>query len=181
MPSSQDIPDSIHTERLLLRPFTLDDAAMYWPLVSLPEVLRYTGEQPIESIDEVRELLRARPLRDYSLHGYGRLACVEKSTGRLIGFSGLKYLADLQQVDIGYRFLPDCWGKGYASESAGAAMRHGRDVLGLDRIIGMVMPGNHASARVLTKLGMHRDGKISPDGCPADLDLYVWERNAAAV
>ena len=172
--------ETLTTDRLVLRPFTLDDAADYWPLVSLPDVLRYTGEQPVESVEKVRELLRARPLRDYSRHGYGRLACIEKSSGRLIGFSGLKYLEDLDQVDIGYRFLPECWGKGYASESASAAMAYGRHGLGLGRIIGMVMPDNHASARILVKLGLRYESRVSLPGGPADLDLYAWEITQAA-
>lgn len=109
----------MHTEHLYIRPFTLADAEQYWPLVRLPEVLRYTGEQAHASLDAVRRTLLERPLKDYAVHGYGRMACIEKSTGRLVGFSGLKYLEELNEVDIGYRFLPDCWGKGYAPRARG--------------------------------------------------------------
>jgi ribosomal-protein-alanine N-acetyltransferase len=125
------MPTAIETPQLLLRPLTLDDAPAYWHLVNLPAVLRYTGEAPKTSLDDVREVLRTRPLHDYQVHGYGRMACIEKSSSRLVGFCGLKFVADLQEVDIGYRFLPDCWGKGYATESARALMAHGREGHGI--------------------------------------------------
>ncbi|GAB3346874.1 GNAT family N-acetyltransferase [Marilutibacter aestuarii] len=163
---------SLQTERLELRPFTLDDASAYWPLVSDPEVLRFTGESPLQSLAEVRGLLAARPLRDYAIHGYGRLACIEKSTGELVGFCGLKYLEDLCETDIGYRFLPRYWGLGYATESATAVMRHGTDILGLKRIIGLVEPGNAGSIRVLEKLGLGLESRITLADHPAELLSY---------
>jgi ribosomal-protein-alanine N-acetyltransferase len=163
----------MQTERLFLRPFTLEDAEEYFPLVSLPEVLRHTGEQPLTSLDEVRALLLARPLHDYAVYGFGRMACIEKSSGRLVGFCGLKYLEDLQEVDVGYRFLPDSWGKGYATESARALMHDGVRAHRIKRIIGLVEPDNDASAHVLKKLGLVFEQKIRPEGCALDLDMYA--------
>jgi len=163
----------LQTERLELRPFTLEDAPAYWPLVSHPDVLRYTGEPALQSLGEVRELLSARPLRDYATYGYGRLACIEKATGELIGFCGLKYLEDLGETDIGYRFLPRCWGMGYATESATAAMKHGTETLGLKRIIGLVEPENAGSVRVLEKLGLELESRVTLSDHAAELLLYA--------
>ena len=78
---------ALHTPRLELRPITLDDAAAYWPLVSDPAVLRHTGETALQSLDAVRALLEAKPLRDYAVHGYGRLACIEKASGSWSAFA----------------------------------------------------------------------------------------------
>lgn len=163
----------LQTERLKLRPFTLEDAEAYWPLVSDPAVLRYTGETPLPSVDAACELLASHPLRDYEVHGYGRMACVEKSTGRLVGFCGLKYLEDIQETDIGYRFLPDCWGKGYATESAQIIMHHGARKLGLGRIIGLVEPENIGSMRVLEKLGLAFESEVMLADHPERLWLYA--------
>ncbi len=58
----------MHTAHLLLRPLTADDADAYWPLVSHPDILRYTGEKPMESVEQVRQMLLERPIRDYGLH-----------------------------------------------------------------------------------------------------------------
>jgi ribosomal-protein-alanine N-acetyltransferase len=151
------------TKRLILRPFTLDDAEAWLPLISLPEIIRYTGDTPATTVDQARELLRTRPLRDYAVHGYGRLAVIEKASSRLVGFSGFKYVADLREVDIGYRFLPDCWGKGYATESALALMEQGRRAHGFSRIVGTVHPDNPASGKVLEKLGLRYERLLPPD------------------
>jgi RimJ/RimL family protein N-acetyltransferase len=163
----------IDTERLILRPFTLDDAEAWLPLISLPEIIRYTGDIPATTVDEARECLRTRPLRDYAVHGYGRMAVIEKSTRRLVGFSGLKYLEDLREVDIGYRFLPDCWGKGYATESAGVLMEQGRREHGFRRIVGMAHPDNAASIHVLEKLGLGFERLLEPDTFGVPLRLYA--------
>jgi ribosomal-protein-alanine N-acetyltransferase len=169
------MPTIIETQHLLLRPFTLDDTEAYWPLVNLPDVLRYTGETPKPSLDAVREIIRTRPLNDYKVHGYGRMACIEKSSGRLVGFSGLKFVDDLQETDVGYRFLPDCWGKGYATESGRVLMEQGRAEFGIRRIIGLVQPANGASARVLEKLGLVYERTFDPDDGHGLLKLYATE------
>jgi RimJ/RimL family protein N-acetyltransferase len=163
----------IDTERLTLRPFTLDDAVAWLPLISLPEIIRYTGDVPARSVDEARELLRTRPLRDYAVHGYGRMAVIERSSGRLVGFSGLKYLEDLREVDIGYRFLPDCWGKGYATESASVLMDQGRREHGFRRIVGMAHPDNAASIHVLEKLGLRFERLLEPEADGVRLRLFA--------
>jgi RimJ/RimL family protein N-acetyltransferase len=152
---------------------TENDAEEFRPLQSHPEVLRYTGETPMESVDQVRQMLRERPIRDYAVFGYGRMACIERQSGRLIGFSGLKFLDKLGEVDIGYRFLPEYWGHGYATESAGAVMRHYARELHVKRIIGLVDPANHASAHVLKKLGLAYEKRIHPEWYTAGLDFYA--------
>ncbi len=72
-----------------------------------------------------------------------------RGTGENIGFAGLKYLEDLDEVDVAYRLLPKYWGKGLATEVALASVRHGFTNLGLKQIIGLAMPENIASVRVL--------------------------------
>jgi RimJ/RimL family protein N-acetyltransferase len=152
----------IETERLLLREFELDDAHDVLRFATNPEVTRYTGDAGlIETIDDARRLIVEVWHSDYRKHGFGRLAVVDKATNKVIGFCGLKYLEDLDAVDIGYRFLPEYWGRGIATEAAAAAMRHGHEILGLTDIIGLVMPDNLASHRVLKKLGMRQTEQIS--------------------
>jgi RimJ/RimL family protein N-acetyltransferase len=166
-------PDTIETERLILRPFTLDDAEAWLPLISHPDIIRYTGDTPAQSVEEARELLRSRPLRDYATYGHGRLAVIEKASGRLVGFCGLKYVIELGEVDIGYRFLPDCWGKGYATESCIAVMAHGRSAHRIRRVVGTVHPDNPASGRVLEKLGLRFERLLEPDEQGVRFRLYA--------
>jgi RimJ/RimL family protein N-acetyltransferase len=169
----------LQTPQLTLRRFTVDDAEEYFPLVSLPEVIRFTGDEPCRSVDEVRAQLAARPIRDYAVHGFGRMACIERSTGRLVGFSGLKYLEDMDEIDVGYRFLPDCWGKGYATESARAIMDYEVAHHGIKRVIGLVEPANSGSVNVLTKLGLKFEKRLRLDDYPEEMDLYAVATVAA--
>jgi ribosomal-protein-alanine N-acetyltransferase len=146
---------TLETERLVLREFTLDDLEAFYQLCTNPEVVRYTGDGGImTSLEQARTGLLERPIADYRKHGFGRWACVLKSSGQVIGFAGLKYLDDLDAVDLGYRFLPAYWGMGLATEASRAALDDGFARLHLKQILGLVDPANVASVHVLEKLGL---------------------------
>lgn len=145
--------DQIETERLILRQFVLSDVDSFYELGTDPQIIRYVGNQPFASLDMAREILISAPLNDYATRGFGRFACVWKATGEVIGFCGPKFLPDLGDVELGYRFLPRYWGMGLATESARAVIDYARDTLHLHRLIALVHQDNVASARVLEKLG----------------------------
>lgn len=165
------------TPRLIHRAMTTADAEAFYALNSHPEVIRYTGEPPIESIARARDAIEHYP--DFDTHGFGRWGCSLREdcaatgspAGTLIGFCGLKYLDDLNEVDIGYRFFPEHWGRGYATEAGRASLAFGFDVLGpelgLDRIIALVLPENAGSIRVIEKLGMTYAGREDCGGLDA--------------
>lgn len=138
------------------------DAESLFAINSNPDVMRFTGESPLRSVDEARAAIERYP--DFETVGYGRWGCYLKSTRSLIGFCGLKYLDELGCVDVGFRFLPQYWGQGLATEACSASLAFGFDVLGLDRIVGIVLPDNKASIRVLEKCGLHRRGPITTEG-----------------
>lgn len=152
----------LETERLLLREFDEGDAGPFYVLGSDPAVIRYTGDPGggLTSVAHALEILRSHPLADYRKYGFGRWACVRRTGGEVIGFAGLKYLDDLAEVDLGYRFLPAYWGLGLATEAGRAVLEYGFTRLGLRRVVGLVVPDNVASVRVLSKLGMAFDGMV---------------------
>lgn len=141
----------LESERLLLREFDISDAEKMFQLNSDPDVIRYTGDSPFESID--RAALFLANYSDYKRNGFGRLVCIEKSSNEFIGWCGLKKHAD-GKVDIGYRFFKKDWGKGFATESARASLAYGFNTLNLTEIIGRSDKVNIASIKVLEKLGM---------------------------
>lgn len=145
----------IETERLILRPFTLDDIEATYQMNLNPEISRYTHDGGVKTREEIEHLIRTTTLKDYETHGFGRFAVDYKPEGRFIGFCGLKYLDDFKEVDIGYRFVQDLWGRGIATEAGKACMEFGFKDLKLDKIIGLVLPDNLGSVRVLQKLGLH--------------------------
>jgi len=152
---------------------TPGDADAFFALNSDPEVMRFTGEPPLCSLGQAREAIEAYP--DFRVHGFGRWGCFLRvpdavtgsSAGAMIGFCGLKRLAEFDAVDVGFRFLPQYWGRGYATEAARASVAFGFGTLGLDRIIALVLPENGASIRVIEKLGMRRVGRSGCQGLDA--------------
>ncbi|HGY92542.1 MAG TPA: N-acetyltransferase [Planctomycetes bacterium] len=162
------------TKRLEHRAFEVDDAEAFFALNGDPEVMRFTGEPMLSSVDEARQAIS--DYTDFEEFGFGRWACVLKSEGTVVGFCGLKYLRDLDEVDVGYRFIPEYWGRGLATEACVASLDFGFNVLGLEQIVAFVLPGNAASFRVLEKAGMQCEGEIDYDG--TRVVRYVMRRDS---
>lgn len=156
----------LETARLVLREFDEGDVGPFFLLGSDPAVTRYTGDPaPLRDHAHALQVLRDRPLADYRTHGFGRWACVLKETGEVVGFCGLKRLPELGgEVDLGYRFLPACWGRGLATEAGMPVLDFGFTRLKLARILGLVHPANAASVRVLQKLGLVHVGEADVQG-----------------
>lgn len=176
----------IETRRLVLRRFTTGDLEAFFRLGSQPEIIRHAQATPLASREQALEFMKAAPFHDYATHGYGRFACVWKATGEVIGFSGVKYVPEIGDTELGYRFLPEYWGRGLATEAGAASIEFARSTLGLARLVAMVHPDNIASARVVTKLGFSVEKKLRYSGLPGiDIELYARSlataRSAAGV
>jgi RimJ/RimL family protein N-acetyltransferase len=165
---------TLQTERLIIRPFTPDDIEPSYQMNLNAEVSRYTGDGGILSHDELERRIKEDLLGDYQKHGFGRMAVGLKGGQDFIGFVGLKYLEDMDEVDIGFRFMSQYWGKGIATEAAKACLEYGFEELGLKRIIGMVLPENGASVRVLEKCGFVFEKKMMEDG----MLIHVFSKHA---
>ena len=159
----------IETERLILRPFTEDDVDRLFLLDSNPEVMKYVGQKPLTKIEQSAEVIKMIQ-KQYLENGIGRLAVIEKESNLLIGWSFLKYLTEeingfKNVYDLGYRFLPEFWGKGYATESAKASLAYGFNEMNLDKICAHAHSENLASNHTLRKLGFVEKGSFEePDG-----------------
>lgn len=153
----------IETDRLIIRPFTIEDIEPAHRMNLDQDVNKYTGDGGVVSEEDTKRRIVADVLGDYKKHGYGRLAVELKSEKEFIGFTGLKYLEDMDEVDLGYRFMKSYWGRGIATESAKASIKLGFETLGLSRIIAMVLPENIASIKVLEKLNFKYEKDIIED------------------
>ncbi|MEL7531040.1 MAG: GNAT family N-acetyltransferase [Bacteroidota bacterium] len=162
----------IETERLLLREITLADKEEMFQLHANAEVQKYTGEPPLESMAEMEQAIRTR-VSDYKKYGYGRWASFLKNDGQFIGWAGLAYLPEFDEIDLGYRFLPQYWGMGFATEASQAILKYGFDKLELSRIIAIAMKENKASIRVMEKVGMEFD-KYAPYEAGGEDVAWYW-------
>ncbi|WP_341904996.1 GNAT family N-acetyltransferase [Fluviicola taffensis] len=142
----------LETPRLYLREMTPEDAEAAYILNLDPEVLRYTGDDPFQSVEEAKTFLEN--YASYRTYGFGRWGMILKETGEYLGWCGLKYTPELDEFDIGYRLMKKFWGKGYASEAAEACMKLGFEQFDMKTIVGRAMPTNLASVRVLEKIGL---------------------------
>jgi ribosomal-protein-alanine N-acetyltransferase len=148
----------IETPRLLLRPWTLDDAEAAFAFYSDLEVMRFLSGVAHQNIEETRNVIATRGMAHHALHGFSLWATVEKETGRLVGSCGLKFLDGGMDIEVGYHFARAVWGRGYATEGATASVRYGFERLCLRRIVGVVNPANVASQHVLEKAGLTYQG-----------------------
>ena len=143
----------LHTPRLTLRDLDpYHDAPALFELNTDPEVVRYTGDGPFDSLEAARTFFINRRAV-YDRDGMGRWSVVRRPDGEFLGWCGLR-LEDNGDVDLGYRFFRRHWGQGYATEAARACLTHGFSTLRLPRIMARIDPANHASLNVARKLGM---------------------------
>lgn len=161
----------LETDRLILRQLSPEDAPFILQLVNEPSWLRYIGNKGIKTLDAARAYILNGPVEMYARLGFGLYMVELKAEACPIGICGLIKRDSLEDVDIGFAFLPQFWGKGYAYESASAVMEYGKESFGLTRLVAITSAENYVSARLLEKLGFkfERMVKLSSDGEPVKL------------
>ena len=163
----------LRTQRLTLRPFTLDDAAFVVELLNSQGWLRFIGDRGVRTEDDARTYLRERVLAHQAKHGFALAMVALRSNGTPMGMCGLIRRETLPDVDLGYALLPAWHGQGYAREAAAAWLAHGFGALGLKRIVAFTDPDNAASCRVLEAIGMRFEQRLRIAGYDSDSLLYA--------
>lgn len=175
----------IQTTRLRLRPWREEDKVPFRELNADPRVMAFfpstlSGSQSDALADRCQALIAQR--------GWGFWALECGATQAFIGFAGLHAQPDALPfspcVEIGWRMAHDCWGRGYASEAAMAALRFGFDSLGLKEIVAFTAVGNLRSRAVMERIGMHVDATgFGHPAVPPDHPLHrhcLYRISAAA-
>ncbi|HVF44732.1 MAG TPA: GNAT family N-acetyltransferase [Pyrinomonadaceae bacterium] len=164
----------LETERLALRAWGRDDAEALFELTRDADTMRYVGNgKPWADLGRAHEWLgwMGDSQRE---RGYSRWAVVEKDGGRVVGLCG--FFGVLGKVDFGYLLARDCWGRGYATELGRAALRHGFERLNFEEVVARTAPENHASRRVLEKLGFEFRGLVYHEFDRQDVASYRLSR-----
>jgi [ribosomal protein S5]-alanine N-acetyltransferase len=153
------------TPRLTLLRFTHADAPVVQQLNSNPNVLKYLDEPLLETEEQALHILNSIILPQYK-NNLGRWAIHLKTTNEFIGWCGLKYRPELDEIDLGYRLMQQHWGNGYAFEAAKHSLDYAFQQLHLKTIVGRAHIENTASLKILEKLGMQFISEEIIDDCP---------------
>jgi RimJ/RimL family protein N-acetyltransferase len=162
----------LETERLLIRQLSTEDAGFILELLNEPSFIRNIGDRGVRTIEGANAYIVNGPVASYAKNGFGLYLVKLKETGESIGMCGLIKRDTLEDVDIGYAFLPRFWSKGYAVESARAVKEYAKNKIGLNRLIAIVDPENEGSIRVLEKIGLQFEKMVRLSEDDIDLKLF---------
>jgi RimJ/RimL family protein N-acetyltransferase len=177
---------AIDTERLRLRSWREDDIEPFVRHTNNEAVMRWLGgPKPPGFLEEV---VRERFMRWQEEHGFTFWVVERKEDAELLGFCGLK-IADGRQskvrgeVEIGWRFREDSWGRGYAKEAATASLRHAFETVGAERVVALTVEGNSNSWGLMRRLAMRRRADldyVDPDWPESMNPVIVYEMERSA-
>lgn len=137
-----------------------DDAGFILSLVNDPDWLRYIGDRNIHTEDDAVRYVREGPSDMYRRLGFGLYLVETKNDNVPIGICGLLKRKELDDVDVGFAFMPEYRGKGYALESTKAVIEYAQQTLHLKRLLAIVSPDNERSIRLLRKVGFRQTGQL---------------------
>ena len=160
------------TERLIIRPTSLEDAPFIYELLNSPKWLEYIGDRNIKSVKEAEAYITTKMLPQLKKLGYSNNTIIRKSDRQKIGTCGLYNRDGIKGVDIGFAFLPEFEKQGYAFESTTKLLEFGKQELGLNKISAITIHENLASQKLLKKLGLKYSRLIKIPNDDTELLLY---------
>ena len=163
----------LETDRLILRQLSTKDAAFILELVNEPSFIQNIGDRGVRTLEDACAYILRVAISSYEKNGFGLYLVELKDLGQSIGMCGLIKRDGLEDVDIGYAFLPRFWLKGYAVEAAAAVKDYARDVLGLKRLVAITDPANQGSIRVLEKIGLKYEKMVRLSADDIELKLFA--------
>jgi RimJ/RimL family protein N-acetyltransferase len=165
----------LETERLILRWLTPDDAEFILELLNDPAWIRFIGDRGVRTIEGARAFILKGPVDMYDRLGFGLYLTELKEGSIPIGICGLIKRDSLEDVDIGFAFLPQFRSQGYAYESAAATLQYGKKAFGLNRIVAITVRENQESVRLLERLGFQFEKMVKLSADDQELRLFARE------
>jgi RimJ/RimL family protein N-acetyltransferase len=161
------------TDRLVVRRLTVEDAPFILRLLNEPSFLEHIGDRGVRNLADAKQYILSGPIASYDRHGFGLFLVQLKDGGHPIGICGLLKRDALDDVDLGFAFVPESWSKGYAFESATGTLSYAHDTLHLPRVVAIVSPDNVASINLLVKLGFYFERMVLMPGDRAEIKLFA--------
>jgi len=164
----------LYTDRLLLKLTTIRDAKFLLELLNTPKWLRFIGDRKVYTEQEAENYIKQRMYPQIEEFGYGSYTVINLKDNIKVGTCGLYNRPGLEGMDIGFAFLPQYEGMGYAYEASTKLIAMSKTSFGLDRLVAITTKDNFASQRLLQKLNFGPNGTtVLPDD---DVELIKYER-----
>ncbi len=160
------------TERLTIRQLNTDDVEFVVRLLNEESFIRYIADKQVRTTDDAVNYLRNGPISSYNNYGFGLNLVLLKGSNVPIGMCGLLKRDELDYPDLGYAFLPEFWGKGYAREAAVSVLREEIARYSLDVVQAVTLPDNLSSNELLKKVGFTLKGSMALYGLQNNLYEY---------
>lgn len=145
----------LETDRLKISKFTIGDAPFILKITNSNGWLTYIGDRNIHSIKDAENYLNNDPIASYGVHGFGLFKVALKNSNKSIGICGFKKRPELNYPDLGFAFLPEFEGKGYAFESSKALITWADKKIDYTKILAITLKENRRSISLLQRLGFH--------------------------
>jgi RimJ/RimL family protein N-acetyltransferase len=165
----------IETPRLRLRHLHAEDSAFILRLLNDPGWLRFIGDRGVRTMADARKYIVDGPIAMYARCGFGLYLVERTADGAPLGMCGLIKRDSLPDVDIGFAFLPEFSGQGYAHEAAAAVMTYGKNTIALKRIVGITSHDNERSIKLLEKIGLRFERAVRLPKDEEEISLFGWE------
>ena len=163
------------TQRLLIRPTSIEDAPFIFKILNSPKWIQYIGDRNVKTEKEAADYIKLKMLPQFEKLGYSNNTIIRKHDNVKIGTCGLYNREGIDGVDIGFAFLPEYEKQGYAYESAKKVMEIGVRSFGLNKINAITTQENKASQKLIEKLGLKYVKKITIPNDTEELLLYCIE------
>jgi len=164
--------DLTQTERLFLRPTSLEDAEFIFELFNSPKWLQNIGDRNICSTVDARDYIESKMLEQLERLGFSNYTVLRKADGVKMGICGLYDRDGVDGIDIGFAFLPQFEGQGFAFEAAMAVKHLAFERFGLKELKAITTQQNRVSQKLLEKIGMKKAGTMTLPNDSEELWLY---------
>lgn len=163
------------TERLFLKPTNTEDAEFIFNIMNTPKYYKYIGDRNLKNLEDAENYIKEKMIPQYENLGYGNFTVILKSDGTKIGFCGIYSRPNLEVSDIGFAFLEEFEGKGFAYEASSLLKGLAKEEFGLKKLSGITLEINHPSRKLLERLGLKFQKKFFMEGDPEELMYYELE------
>lgn len=167
---------TFETDRLYIRPTSTEDASFIVTLMNTPKWIQFIGDRKVHTIDDAVAYINTKMTPQLEELGYANYTVITKEGNHKIGTCGLYNREGLEGIDIGFAFLPDHEGQGFAFEASNRIKQAAFEDFDIDMIKAITTKDNISSQKLLEKLGLTLTGTTSLLNDEEELLVYMIKK-----